>query len=377
MKILMLNHEFPPVGGGASQVTFELCCQLAKMGHHVDVVTMHYKGTARFESVNGFNVYRTPALRKKPDICHPHELATYVPGAFLKTLKLARKNKYDIIHCHFVVPNAPLAWLVSRITGIPFIITSHGSDVPGHNPDRFKLLYKTIKPLWKFFAKRAEIITTPSEFLKQKISRTDQGLNVAVIHNGIDVSRFTVADKTKSILLCSRIFKFKGIQFFMEAVKDLELEWEINIIGDGPYLADLRKIAETSKAKINFKGWLDKNSKEYIDLYSHASIFVFLSEAESFGLVVAEAMASGCAVIASDIPAHREVLGQTGILVKPTDTKDIRAKLIKLIDDIILRESLQQQAMQRVYSDFSWDEIAGMYLNIYKNVSCKQYTTTK
>ena len=91
LKILMLNHEFPPVGGGASPVTFELCRQLVKMGHIVDVVTMHYDKLPRFEKVEGFGVYRTPAIRKRPNICYTHELATYVPARFLRPLALPVK----------------------------------------------------------------------------------------------------------------------------------------------------------------------------------------------------------------------------------------------------------------------------------------------
>jgi SAM-dependent methyltransferase len=96
LKILMLNHEFPPVGGGASPVTFELSKQLVQMGHRVDVVTMHYGEPPRFETIDGINIYRTPAIHKRPDICYTHELAAYVPGALIKTFRLAKREKYDI-----------------------------------------------------------------------------------------------------------------------------------------------------------------------------------------------------------------------------------------------------------------------------------------
>jgi glycosyltransferase involved in cell wall biosynthesis len=364
----MLNHEFPPVGGGASPVTLELCNELVRQGNTVDVVTMHYKNTARFENLNGINVYRTPALRKKSNICHPHELATYLPGAFLKTLSLARKNKYDIIHCHFIVPGAPLAWLISRLTGIPFIITSHGSDVPGHNPDRFILLHKIIKPLWKFFAGKAAIITTPSEFLKQKILQADPGLKVQVIPNGLDTSRFTVNHKTKSILLCSRIFKFKGMQYFIEAVKDLQLDWEINIIGDGPYLPELKKLAENSQTKINFKGWLDKESKEYIDLFSKSSVFVFPSQAENFPTVLLEALSAGMAIITSNAGGCPEVVGNAGLYIQSDNITNVRETLLNLISNETLQADLHKQSLARV-KNYTWNLIAEKYIETYKNIT--------
>lgn len=369
----MLNHEFPPVGGGASPVTLELCAELVRQGHRVDVVTMHYKGTARVETISGVTIYRTPALRKRPNVCYPHELATYLPGAFFKTLGLARKHRYDVIHCQFMVPGGPLAWLISRLTGIPFVVTCHGSDVPGHNPERFTLLHKMIKPAWRFLAGRAAAITAPSDFLRQKILAAAPNVQVQVIPNGLDVSRFKAVPKRQSILLCSRLFPFKGVQYFIEAVREMELDWQVYVIGDGPYLPELKRLAENSKTKIHFTGWLDKNSPEYIRLFSEASIFVFLSASESFGLVVAEAMASGCVVIASDISAHREVLADTGVFVQANNIQNIQKQLLKLIDDDGMRQQLRQYAKQRVSNDFAWKKIAGEYINLYKQFLRNDY----
>ena len=116
----MLNYEFPPVGGGAAPVTFELCKHLVRMGNRVDVVTMHYGDLPRFECVEGIDIYRTPAIRKKPNICHTHEMATYLLGAIWRTLCLVKRKKYDLIHCHFIVPSGPLALFVSKFSKIPY-----------------------------------------------------------------------------------------------------------------------------------------------------------------------------------------------------------------------------------------------------------------
>jgi glycosyltransferase involved in cell wall biosynthesis len=368
MKILMLNHEFPPVGGGASPVTFELSKQLIKFGHHVDVVTMHYDKLPRYEQVEGFGVYRTPALRKRPNICYTHELATYVPGALFKTLGLARKNSYDVIHCHFMVPGAPLAYIVSKRTHIPFLVTCHGSDVPGYNPDRFGLMHKMITPVWKFLAHRTRFMTAPSESLKNLILRHDPGANVTVVPNGLYPETFNPAQKKNSILMCSRIFKRKGFQYAIEAIKDLKLDWEVNLVGQGPYLPELRKIAEGSQTPINFLGWLDKNDPKFLDLFNTSSIFIFTSESESFGMVIAEAMAASNAIIASDIPAHKEVLGDSGLFVETANAAQIQAQLLKLINDPALRTDLQNRARKRVCENFAWDVITRRYIDCYQQV---------
>jgi glycosyltransferase involved in cell wall biosynthesis len=367
LKILMINYEFPPVGGGASPVTFELCKQLVKLGHRVDVVTMRYGNLPRFEVVEGIRVFRTPAVRKRPDICHTHEMATYYPGALFKTLSLARREKYDIIHCHFIVPSSPLAWTVSKFTSIPFLVTCHGSDVPGYNPDRFGKTHTLIRPVWKFLVKRSPLLVSPSESLKKLILSNYPRANVVVIPNGIYPDYFTARSKTKSILMCSRLFPRKGFQYAIRAVSQMQLDWEVNIIGDGPYLADLKALAAQVRMPIKFWGWLDRDDKIFRQLFEESSIFVFPSEAENFPTVLLEAMSAGMAVITSTAGGCPEVVGQAGILVEPGDVEGIKRNLCELIDNEQHRKELSQAALLRA-QQFSWQAIAGLYIDLYREV---------
>ena len=367
-KILVLNHEFPPVGGGASPVAFQLCRQLVQLGHDVDVVTMHYRDLPAFERLDGVNVYRTPALRKRPDICLAHELATYLPGAIVKTLRLARLRRYDIIHCHFLVPAGPLAWLVSKLTGIPFLITCHGSDVPGYNPDRFKAIHKAIMPAWHFLVHRTVMMTTPSDALKSLIERNCSRANVRTVPNGIHTDFFRPSVKRNSILLCSRILPRKGFQYVIEAVHDLHLDWRLDVLGDGPYLNQLKSVSQGSKTPIEFHGWIDRHDERFRQLYEQAAIFILPSSSESFGMVIAEAMAAGSAVIASDIAAHREVLGDAGLYVQPAGVEQIRNCLLKLTGDEALRSQLQQRVRIRVCEQFDWSVVTGRYVDCYRDV---------
>ncbi len=367
LKILTLNHEFPPVGGGAAPVTFELCKHLVHRGHRVDVVTMHYGNLPRFETLEGMNIYRTPALRKRPNICYTHELATYLPGAIRKTLRLAKKVKYDIIHCHFIVPGGPLAWMVSKITGIPFLITCHGTDVPGHNPDRFALVHRLVTPAWRFLARNSPALTSPSEFLKTSIIKNCPDARVSVVPNGIYTDQFKPAEKTNSILMCSRIFNFKGFQYVIKAIKTMDLDWQVNVIGQGPYLTELKLLAEDAKTPIKFWGWLDKSDRRFYELFNKSSIFVFPSEAENFPTVLLEAMSAGMAIITSTAGGCPEVVGDAALLVQPQDVEGIRSNLEKLISSDQLRQQLAAAALERVQR-FSWDNVVNQYVEIYHKV---------
>jgi glycosyltransferase involved in cell wall biosynthesis len=368
VKILMLSHEFPPVGGGASPVVCELAKQLVRMGHLVDVVTMRYDALARAESLEGVNVYRTPALRKRPDIGRAHELATYLPGALVKTLSLIRDRRYDILHCHFIVPGGPLAWAAGTLTRTPFIITCHGSDVPKHNPDRFVLLHRLIAPAWRFLARRAPALVSPSAALKETILRSCPQAKVRVIPNGIHVRPSDPGLKAKRILLCGRMFAFKGFQYAIEAVKGMDLDWCVDIVGDGPHLPVLRQMADGSKTPIRFWGWLDKSDPRWSELFDQASIFVFPSEAENFPSVLLEAMAARMAVITTTAGGCPEVVGEAGLLVPPRDAAGIRGRLAELVSSARLREDLARAAQERVQL-FSWPNVADRYLACYREVA--------
>lgn len=369
MKILMLNHEFPPVGGGAAPVTLELCRQLVQMGHQVDVVTMHFGELEAHETIDGVNIYRTWAIRKKPNICHTHEMATYLPGALFKTLRLAKKQKYDVIHCHFIIPGGPLAWLVSRIRKIPFLVTIHGSDIPGYNPDRFTLMHRLLKPGWKFLIKRADMIVSPSVSLKMLTRKSCPNLEIEAIPNGIYASQLRPAGNPKqnSILLCSRLLPRKGFQHVIQAVHDLDTGWQVDIIGEGPYRGELERLAEGSKTPVRFWGWLDQRSPQFKKLYESGSIFVFTSEAENFPTVLLEAMSAKMAIITSTAGGCPEVVGQAGLLVEAGDVNAIRENICRLIEDTQLRKSLADAAIQRV-EQFSWPYVANRYVECYRQI---------
>ena len=114
MYVLVLNYEFPPLGGGASPQSYEICKELAALGHRIDVVTMGFKGLRKQEVVDGFTVYRVSCLRRKKEICTTLEMLTYVITAVLKALALVRKNRYDICHAHFIVPTG--LFIISAIS---------------------------------------------------------------------------------------------------------------------------------------------------------------------------------------------------------------------------------------------------------------------
>jgi glycosyltransferase involved in cell wall biosynthesis len=361
----MLNYEFPPLGGGASPISFEMAHTYVKNGHQVDVVTMGFKSLPSFEIAGGVNIYRVNCLRSKKEICHPYEQLSYIFSAkkFLK--KHLKNNDYDICHSHFVIPTGIIAnWLKKRYK-IPYIITSHGSDIPGYNPDRFKFLHKFTKPLIKKIANNSSGNFAGSQYLVNLANKLNLKKEYKVIREGFDSSKFKVGNKKDIILYTGRLLERKGAQYLIKAVSDKNIGYEVHIAGDGPMMSELQGLAKNSKTKIIFHGWLNNNSVEYKELLESSKIYVLTSERENSSVSLLEAMSAGCAVITSNVSGCPEVVGDAGFLVSPKNSLEIKNAIYKLVGN---EEHYGNLARNRILNFYSWDKSINKYLEFMNRI---------
>lgn len=365
MKILMLNYEYPPLGGGAAPVTRSLSEELVLQGHEVDVVTMGYKGLPKEEDINGVQVYRVPSIRQKLEMCTFHEMLSYCISASRFLPKLLRENDYEINHTHFIIPTGAVSSLYHN--KVPFIVTTHGSDVPGYNPDRFQFQHVLFKPFSTIVLNRASCITSPSRFLKEKIIQNYGEQKITVIPNGISVNTYLPQKKERKILTVSRLFERKGVQYVVEAMKDIE-GFEYVICGDGPYRAQLEEQIERLHLgyKVKLRGYLE--AEQLKQEYESASIFVLPSASENFPVVLLEAMSVGCACITSNTTGCAEVVGDAALLVPPKDSEAIKRQLLTLMNDPEKCRDLGARGRERVEQHFTWSSITKEYLNLYEKV---------
>lgn len=365
MNLLTLSYEFPPLGGGGGKVVYGLSNHLASRGYRIDIVTMNFNGLARREEINGAEIHRVPCIRKSESVCHSHEMASYLACAVPVLAGLVRKKRYDLNHTHFIFPDGILSYLLKMATGLPYVITAHGSDVPGYNPDRFRTQHKLYLPLWKAVVAGAECIVCPSETLDSLIRRHKPDAKTEVIPNGFNVDRLSPRrNKERRVLVVTRMLERKGVQFILEALRGLDHGFEVNIVGEGPYLATLRQLAARLGVEVRFHGWLDNDSAEIRDLFESSSIFVFPSEAENFPIVLLEAMAAGMAIITTSGTGCAEVVGDSAILVTPRDADGIRSALLSLFGDPARCSSLGASARKRVEENFRWSVVADRYSNV-------------
>ncbi len=373
-NVLFLNYEFPPLGGGASPVSYEMASRLAKTKKYkIEVITMSYTGLAKQEKINDYlTIYRVPSWRRQKEICSAAEQLTYLISAFFFIRQRLKKHSYAFVHAHFFLPTGILAYLLKKIYGLNYIITGHGSDLPGFNQDRFVFLHKFTPPLIRLIAKEAKIITTPSLYLKKLILKKinpNLKAKIKVIANGIDTSYWQPQAKEKIIISTGRLLARKGFDTLIQAVADGNLGWRVYICGAGPEAKRLKKLAQKAKTTIVFCGWLDNKSQKFKNLIGQASIFVLASWAENASLALLEAMSAGCALVAAKSTGNIELVGNSGFLFAPGQSQELKIILKNLTTDSRLLAAKQKAARARAKEKFSWDLIINSYSAVWEKMA--------
>lgn len=367
MRILVLCYEFPPLGGGGSQFAHGLSRALVARGHGVDLITMAFRGLPRREIIDGIGIHRVPCVRLKRFHCTLPEAGTYLAALPLVARRRLESNEYDLVHAHFILPDGFAAWRIRRATGLPYVITAHGSDVPGYNPHRLKRTHELLGPVWRAVVRDAARVVTPSRSLAALLAARVRGIEPALIPYGFDAARYSCgSERRKRILVVTRALERKGVQHLLEALRGIRLDHEIHIVGDGPYLGPLRKLAEVTPTPVVFHGWLDNRSATLRRLYEGSRIFVMTSESENFPVTLLEAMSAGLAVVTSRGTGCEEVTGETALLVTPGDLDELRSAVLRLAADPEACRRLGEAARARIEGEFAWSRVVAGYEELYR-----------
>lgn len=355
MNVLMLNYEYPPLGGGGAAVCRDISEKLVAKGHFVTVITMNMRGLKEYEVINGVHVHRVKCWRSKEKVCHPWEQMTYCISAFNYINHKVDIDSYDVIHCHFIIPTGLLAYWIKKKYKKEYILTAQGSDVIGHNNKRFKTLYSIIKPGWIKIVENAKVLTAPSDYLIDKIHKTIQK-ECVLIPNGLCLKDYHCSEKKKTIITLCRLQESKGIQDLIKALTKVNLNgWKVLILGDGPYKSELlRMINEYGlEDQVSLLGYV--SDEERFKYLSEAGLYFTGSWFEAMPISVLEAMASSCNIIASDIEPHNSVLDKKYIY---KDMDDLESKLEKVCNE-------DPHHVEYSINQFDWDNIIDKYESIY------------
>ena len=379
-KILMFNHEFPPIGGGGGWVSYFLGKHFAAAGHDVHLITSQFRDCPKDETVEGFHVHRVRALRKNPDVCAVHEMLTYAVSSSLYGLRFAKQFQPDIVQVFFGIPAGGGAYLLQKRRNVPYVVFLGGRDVPSRNPDPpyYRWLYLLLKPVIRAIWGNASAVVACSEGLRELARETDLDVKMDVIPDAVDLETFTPVQREAypekvRVLTIGRLIPRKGFQFLIRALpqvlEKVSHNFEIEIVGDGPYQEELMKLAKSLgvASHIHFAGSVPYS--ELPEKYRDADLFILPSLAEGMPLVVLEAMGTGLPIVASRVQGIDELVveGVNGALFDPGDVDGLACSLIKLINAGEGRVEMGKASIERV-EPYDWKNIADAYLALYTDI---------
>lgn len=350
------------LGGGAQRVALELAPAL---GERYEVTLALLEERRELSAPEGIE---TVAFSPPASSAAGHILLAFSHVSALA--KLTRQKGCRTVLSFMEQANV-VAALAQRRGGFRAILTQHVS--PDSQYEKKGLLGKLILGAARFSYPKAAGVVCVSEAVGKAVEAAYgvPGEKLGVIHNPIDQRRFNEAAApvdglAKPYILCAGRIHFgsKGQDLLLEAYAKLKPgRTKLVFVGDGPDKESLRKRAATLGLgeEVVFTGWRD-DVESYM---AHAELLALPSRFEGFGLVLAEAMACGCPVVAFDCPGGAgEVLlgGEAGALVPPEDTGALAEAIGELLASPARSQELKRKGLERA-KDFTLESIGGKYLD--------------
>lgn len=376
LKILIINYEFPPLGGGGGVASYDLAVEWAKYGQ-VDVLTSSFKGLSKKEKVEGINIYRSKVLfRKSRDAASFLSMLTYLMSAFFKGISLARKNKYDIINTHFAIPSGPLGYIISKFFKIPNVLSIHGGDI--YDPSKSLSPHKNIlfKRVVKFILNRADrIVAQSSNTRDNAIKYYSPKKEVEIIplaFHAPDKPKLTRKDlkiEKNEIALCAvgRIVKRKALDVIINAIKFINNKnIKFYIMGDGPERENLEKLVEKQNLQNNIKFLGFVSTEEKYSYIQAADLFTLTSLHEGFGIVYMEAMFFGLPIVCTNHGGQVDFLKheENALLIDVNDVKACANSIERFINDKALYKKCSKNNKEKIKLFYA-DNVSKQYENIF------------
>lgn len=394
MKILIISHMFPSKHRPASGAfVFQQVKPLKKLGHEVTVICplpwiprwvpaapdrwRQMQCLPDHDLYEGINVYYPRGLTIPQKMLYLRGRSYYFSlKSFFK--KLFSQQEFDIIHSHTVMPDGDLGRFLKKKFNIPLVITIHGADLQVLAERSYKYNLRVYKILGQ-----ADGIGLVSKKLQgQLYKKAPEGFRfpeVKVVYNGIQIYDnypaidWEIKEPVIKMLTIANLIEQKGFGLVFEAMKNLKFRFpqlRYFIIGQG---WDRKKIEEQAakfglQDRVVFLGSMPhRKAMAYL---KEADLFIMPSKNEALGVVYLESMSFGNITIGSQGEGIAEIIndGENGYLVDPLDPESLQKKLEFILPRLKELQILKQKAKERVWPEFSWENNAREYIDLYTGV---------
>lgn len=374
MRKLKIGITCYPSVGGSGIIATELGKQLAEKGHEIHFITSSipfrlntYHPNIHFHEVevNQYAVFKYP----------PYDLTLAS-----KIAEVAERENLDIIHAHYALPHAVCAYLAKQMLkrNIGIVTTLHGTDITvlGYDP--------SLKDLIRFAIESSDRVTAVSSALAaETYDLIKPEKKIETIYNFIDervyLKKNTAAIKEKHGILpdekvvihVSNFRKVKRVQDVIRVFRNIagKTKAKLLLVGDGPEKSTACELIR--KYGLEDQVLMLGNQDRVEDLYSISDLKLLLSEKESFGLVLLEAMACGVPCIGTNIGGIPEVIKNnvSGFLVDVGDVTAATARAMSILEDEQLSNRFTKAAIEMLENEFSSKKIVSQHEQIYADLA--------
>ena len=373
MKKLKIGIVCYPTVGGSGILATELGISLAKRGHEIHFITssMPFRLNKRYSNiyfhqveVNQYAVFQYPP---------------YTLSLASKIAEVVKNEGLDIIHAHYAMPHAVCGILAKQMTNerLKVVTTLHGTDITVLGSD------SSMQDMIKFAIEKSDAVTAVSNALvKETYDLIQPDKEIKTIYNFIDYpapadnsdidlkAELNIKEDEKVIIHVSNFRKVKRIPDILNAFAALSerLPCKLVLVGDGPEMGAVNK--QIKKLGLRERVVLLGKQENLHELYAISDACVLMSEKESFGLVLLEAMLHGVPCLGTNIGGIPEVIqdGVNGYIVEKGDSDSAAEKLYELLNDDRKRQVMGENAIRIVREHFETSRIVDQYEDLYASV---------
>jgi len=393
-KILVTASTFPRWQNDSTpRFVYELSERLAAK-YKIIVLAPHHKNAKKKEimgklEIRRFMYFKPEGLQKLcydggiiPNMRHSFLAKIQMPllilSEFFSSYKLIKKEHIDMVHAHWILPQGFVGVFLKKICKVSLLVTVHGSDL-------FPLRNKLFKKFQNIVMNNADYITVNSNATKNELIKRFPAYSykIEIIPMGVDINLFKKRKiqkpkkykKNKILLFVGRLSDQKGIQYLIDSMDDL-VKYNPNIklliIGEGPYEKTLRQRADSKRVSDNIEFLGSVPTNKVSEYHNFADIFILPSLSnktgtEALGLSLLEAMASGCAVIGTNVGGISFAIknGYDGLLVRQKDHHALSHAIIILLKNKHKSQTFGKNAAKFIRKNYSWEKVSKEFLKIY------------
>lgn len=362
-----------PTIGGSGIIATELGKMLADKGYEIHFITSSLP--VRLDCMKPQINYHEVEITDYPVFQYP----PYDLALAAKMAEVIDREKLDILHVHYAIPHAISAILAKQIAShdVKIVTTLHGTDITVLGFD------KVFKSMIAFGIENSDAVTAVSKALvKQTTDLLQVEKDISVIYNFVNEKEYfkkereyirgyyNIDPKEKIIIHISNFRKVKRIGDVIKTFATIQKEVpsKLILVGDGPELSTAMDLV--TSYNLNESVLFLGKQKRISDILSISDIKLLMSEQESFGLVLLEAMACEVTTIGTNVGGIPEVIvhGETGYIVELGDTHSAAKYAIKLLKDETLLHTFSKNALRRAQTTFHSKEIVKNYIQLYNQL---------